>query len=133
MSETCVVEALAPGRSPSSRTSGETASADLVIEAADANRCGGVIATTSRVRVEPEEVAVTFADGVLTPAAANAAPDATAMAGPAGFDGNFIRCAPNAGVVEVGASLADWARAVHVFADEQWGTGSGGLQSPGQG
>ncbi len=103
---------------------------DVVTQAADSNRFGAVIATTSRVRVEPEEVAVTFADGVLTPAAADAAPDATVMAGPAGFDGTFIRCAPNAGGLGVGASLAGWARAVHVFADERWGTGFSGLEVP---
>lgn len=53
------------------------------------------------------------------------------MAGPAGFDGTFIRCAPAAGALETGAILAGWARAVHAFADERWGTGFGDLEVPG--
>lgn len=104
---------------------------ELVTTAADRHRFGAIIATTSRVRLsEAQEVAVTFSHGALTPVAPDAEPDATVMAGPAGFDGTFIRCAPDAGALEVGASLVGWARAIHAFADEQWGTGFGGLEVP---
>ncbi|MDQ3627526.1 MAG: hypothetical protein M3419_01660 [Actinomycetota bacterium] len=103
----------------------------LVTEAADAHRFGTVIAVSSRVRVTgTEEVAVVLTDGNLTPATPGTEPDATMLAGPAGFDGTFIRCTPADSAIATGQSLGVWARAVHSFADERWGTAFGPLEAP---